>query len=99
MTELFEQITALHQQVRAFVEKEYPTFKVTSVNGYPATTYMSSLRGLGEIDPARAEFVLVEVNVRFRVEAIYRPNRTRLNCEVFVLNDGTLYFANPVMVR
>ena len=32
---IFEQVEAMHQQVREFVEKEYPEFKVTQITRNP----------------------------------------------------------------
>lgn len=99
MTELFQQIQAMHQQVREFVEAQEPEFKVTSIDAYPTTTYMAPLHALGEIDPKFVDFVLTSVNLRFRVEALRLAGHMRLNCEVFVMSDGGLYFANPIMSR
>ena len=95
----FAQITAMHQQVRTFIEQAYPTLKVLPVSGYPSTEYACPLDKQGEIDPARAEYVLCFVNVRFRVETLYLAGKRHLTCEVFVQSDGTLYCTSPVMGR
>ncbi len=90
----FEQIEAMHQQVREYVEAQEPYHKVTSIDGYATSTYMPTLASQGEVLP-RQDFILAEVTMRFRVHARYINKR--LTCEVYVMNDGKLYLADQVI--
>src|SRR5260370_31048748 len=90
----FEQIEAMHQQVREYVEQQEPDYKVVSVDGYATSTYMSTLASQGEVLP-RQDFILAEVTMRFRVHARY----ISLTCDVWVLPNGKLHMGDRMVSR
>ena len=92
----FEQIEAMHQQVREYVERKEPDYKVTEIDAYFTTSYMSTLASQGEVLP-RQEFILVEIKARFRVNARYINKR--LTCDVWVLDNGTLHIGDQLVSR
>ena len=92
---IFEQVEAMHQQVREFVEKQEPECKVISVSGYTDTKYVCPLDKIDEIHPAYVEYTLSEVKVRFLVNAWYLAKRIQLDSEVCIMSDGSLQFASP----
>ncbi len=95
--EYFEQVKAMHQLVRTFVENHEPMYKVTSIDGYATTNYMPTLGNQQEISPSRAEFVLAEIAMRFRVSARYLGSNKGLSCDVYVTSDGNLYMGDRLM--
>lgn len=84
----FEQIEAMHQQVREYVEKMEPDFKVTVIDGYLTTNYAPTLASQGEFLPLQ-DFILTEVKARFRVHASYINKR--LSCDVYMMDNGNLH--------
>ena len=90
----FEQIEAMHQQVREYVEQKEPDYKVVEIDAYFTTSYMSTFASQGEVLP-RQDFILAEIKARFRVNARYINKR--LTCEVSVMNDGKLYLSDQVI--
>jgi len=92
----FEQIEAMHQQVREFVEHAEPDYKVAEIEACFTTSYKPTLASKGEVLPRR-DFILTEVNAHFRVNAHY-INRI-LECKVYVMPDGKLYLADQVIHR
>ena len=95
----YDATIALHQQVREYVEKEEPDYKVTCIDEYATTNYMPALHSQYEISPAHAEFVLAEVKMRFRVQARYLASNRRLSCEVFVTSDDKFYMGDRLVSR
>ena len=86
---IFEQVEAMHQQVREFVEKEYPEFKVTRITAESTTQYAQPIHALLE----NPDYILTENNPRFRVQCENYIRET-LDCEVFVTNDGEIRTGN-----
>lgn len=87
-TEVFQKIAILHQQVRDFVERREPECKVTSIGGMTETSYKVTLQTKDEIHPLYADFILTEVQVKFRVSMRHMGKRTKLVCEVLVTSEG-----------
>ncbi len=92
----FEQIEAMHQQVREYVEQQEPYYKVTSIDGYATSTYMPTLASRGEVLP-RQDFILAEITMRFRVSASYI--NSRLTCDVLVTSEGKLHMGDRLVSR
>lgn len=88
----FEQIQAMHQKVRDFVETHHPSFYVTSIDAYATTYYQQTLASLGEPDT----YILSEIQIRFRVSALSLLSQ-HLVCDVFMASDGTLYLGDQLM--
>lgn len=86
---IFEQVEAMHQQVREFVEKEYLGFKVMSVMADSTTQYFPPMHALGE----NPEYILLGCIPRFRVQCRNQIG-SRLDCEVLVRKDGALKIGN-----
>ena len=95
----YDSTIALHQQVREYVEKEEPEYKVTCIDEYATTNYLPTMQSQYEISPANAEFVLAEVKMRFRVQARYLASNRRLSCEVYVTNNDKLYMGDRLVSR
>jgi hypothetical protein len=100
----FEQIAAMHQQVREYVEKMEPDYKVVTVDGYTTSEYRQDLASQGEIHPKYAHFILAEVQLRFKVSArhvtAYTGNIShRLICDVLVTSDGTLHTGDRLVSK
>jgi NH3-dependent NAD+ synthetase len=94
----FEQIEAMHQQVREYVEKMEPKYKVAEIEATFTTSYKAkrispeeALASLGKALP-RQDFILTEIKARFRVNAYYIDKL--LDCEILVMSDGNLYLAD-----
>jgi hypothetical protein len=95
---MLEQITALHEQVREYVEQLEPGYKVTTVDGYTTSDYMLPLGKYREIDPNKVEYVHALTVVSFTVSAEYVPDRHRkLRVDVWVTSDGKLYTGDRLM--
>ncbi len=97
--EYFEQVKAMHQQVRTFVENHEPMYKVVSIDGYVTTNYMPTLRNQQEFPPSHAEFILTEIMMRFRVSARYLGSNQGLSCDVYVTSEGKLHMGDRLMSR
>lgn len=89
----FEQIQAIHQEVRTFVEAQEPGCKITSIRGSTDTRYTPMPESMYELLADHANFVLFDVQVQFYVEGHYLANHHTLSCEVFIRSDGTLHLA------
>lgn len=91
---MFEQITALHQQVREFVEKEEPNYSVTSITEYSETTY--TIRDI-------PRYLLTKRTAHFSVQMIHTAtNRYTLSLDVEVAEvlggNGQLFIAKRPQV-
>lgn len=93
----FEQIEAMHQQVREFVEQQEPDYKVAEIEAEITTSYKPKPVVIEERVWPRQEFILAEITAHFRVNAHYL-NRI-LDCKVYVLPDGKLYLTDQVIQR
>lgn len=80
---IYQQIEAIHQQVREFIEKEYPGYQVTEVSNVSSTEY---LKPLG--DAAR---VLGRVLAAFSVDGINAEQTKEISCDVLVGFDGGMH--------
>ena len=87
----FEQIEAMHQAVREYVEAQEPDYKVAEIEADFTTSYKPTLASKGEFLP-RQDFVLTEIKAQFRVNAYY-INKV-LEYKLYVMPDGKLYLAN-----
>lgn len=93
---MFEQITALHQQVREYVEQLEPGYKVTSIDGYSTTKYKVTKDTEWEIHP---EYVHEFTDIDFKVLAVSSPGiRQVLEIKIYVVNDQ-LVVGDRVMSR
>lgn len=100
----FEQIEAMHQQVREYIEAQEPEYKVISIDGSATSEYRQDLESQGEIHPRYANFILAEIQLRFRVSArhvtAYTGNISqRLTCDVFVTSEGKLHMGDRMISR
>jgi ATP-dependent Zn protease len=88
---MFQEITALHQQVREYVEQQEPAYKVTSIDGYSTTGYMCTLAN-------QDEYIHVRTDIRFRVSGIQAGARyKRISCDVHVTSDGQLFMGDRLV--
>ncbi len=87
----YEQIEAMHQAVREYVEELEPDYKVAEIEASFTTSYKPTLASQGEVLPRR-EFVLTEIQARFHVNAYY-INKV-LEYKIWVMHDGKLHIAN-----
>ncbi len=96
----FEQIEAMHQQVREYVESLEPDYKVTSIDGYFTTEYVPSGKFplVPDLDKM-PEYVLLKIQARFRVSAEYLGGVKRLSCEVNVMSNGQLFTGDRLVSR
>jgi hypothetical protein len=85
--EIFEPITALHQQVREFVEQAEPNYRVIDIQGQTTTNYMVTHDTMDELQPYK-KFVHCYTGMRFQVTAVYL--HYTLKVEVHVDSDGQL---------
>ena len=85
--EIYQPITALHQQVREFVEKEHPNYKVIGVWGSTTTNYMSTLETKDEA-PHLQNYIHCYTGMEFRVTAVYVG--ITMYIEVGVDSDGRM---------
>jgi hypothetical protein len=92
----FEQIEAMHHQVREWVEQKEPEYKVLSIDGYATSEYRQTLESQGEIHPKYQEYILAEIQLRFKVHAL-SGRRRHLSCDVFVLSNGTLHMGDRLV--
>lgn len=69
-----KQIEEMHQQVREFVENEYPGYKVTCVGNSSETTYA---KPLGQM-------------AKFSVDGINKEQGRELICDVMLNSDGEM---------
>ena len=95
----FEQIEAMHQQVREFVEQQEPIYKVVSIDSEASSEYKQTLKSRGEIHPDYQEYILAEIQLRFKVHAFYQAGNRHLSCDVWVLDNGTLYMGDRLESR
>jgi hypothetical protein len=78
---MFEEITALHQQVREYVEGLEPEYKVMQIEGDSTTKYKTSLASEGE-------YVHAFTDIDFKVQAVSSPGiRQILEIRIYVVND------------
>jgi hypothetical protein len=87
----FEQIEAMHQAVREYVEAQEPEYKVVSIESTATSEYKQTLESQGEIHPKYQEYILAEIQLRFKVHAYYQAGRRHLDLEVWVLSNGMLH--------
>src|SRR5258708_1479146 len=74
----FEQIEVMHQAVREYVEEQEPDYKVVSVDSSATSEYKQTLASQGEIHPKYQEYILAEIQLRFKVHAFYQAGRRHL---------------------
>jgi hypothetical protein len=77
----FEQIEAIHQQVREYVEKMDPEYKVVSVDSEASSEYKQT----------------TEIQLRFKVHAFYKAGNRHLSCDVWVLPNGVLHMGDRLV--
>lgn len=86
-----EQAEARHQQVREFVEREYPHCRVVDVHADVRTNYKRALHS--------EEYVLVALDIRYDVEAVsVVMGQPGVRVRVRVTNDGQLRLTDPQYV-
>ena len=90
----FEQIEAMHQQVRDYVEKREPLYKVVSISGEAISEYRQTLESRGEIHPKYQDYILAQIQLRFKVHAV--SGSSHLSCDVFVLPNGMLHMGDRI---
>ena len=95
----FEQIEAMHQAVREYVEEQEPDYKVVSVDSSATSEYKQTLASQGEIHPKYQEYILAEIQLRFKVHAFYQAGRRHLSCDVWVLPNGVLHMGDRLVNR
>ena len=93
---IFEQIEAIHQQVREYVEQAMPGYKVAEIEADFTTTYKPTLASQGEFLP-RQDFILAEINAQFRVNAYFINDI--LECKVYIMYDGKFYLDDRAIHR
>jgi hypothetical protein len=93
----FEQIEAMHQQVREYVEKMEPNYKVVSIDSSASSEYKQTLASQGEIHPKYQEYILAEIQLRFKVHAFYKAGNRHLSCDVWVLPNGMLHMRDRLV--
>ena len=82
---MFEEITALHEQVREYVEQLEPGYKVVKIEGCTTTDYKPPLDQQREIHP---EYIHVFTDMHFKVLAAHTPSQRRLlTFTIYVVND------------
>jgi hypothetical protein len=70
-----KQIEEIHQQVREFVEKTYPEYKVICVNNFSETQYDRDIR---------------QTMPEFRVYGINVEHTKEFSCDVIVTSEGEM---------
>ena len=86
--EIFEDITALHEQVRQYVEGLEPGYKVTEIEGTSSTQYKLPLDKEWDIHP---EYVHTFTDMSFKVQAVSPPRQRQiLKMKIYVVNDQFL---------
>lgn len=88
-TGFYQLVEGIHQQVRAFVEKEFPGYKVAAIWMDAQARYHPPMSSIAD-DPDKLQWLLIDEHIRFQVEASAFSGVKGLACEVFVLDDGTL---------
>jgi hypothetical protein len=94
---IFEQIEAMHQQVREFVEHAEPDYKVAEIKADFTTSYKPKPIVIEEGVWPHQDFILTEITAQFRVNA-YSGNDV-LECKVYVFPDGKFYLADQAIHR
>lgn len=79
---IFKQIEDIHQQVREFVEKEYPEYQVIRVDNSSETEYLKPL--------GSTSLVLGRNTVEFSVDGINAEHTKELLCDVMLSSDGEM---------
>jgi hypothetical protein len=79
---IFKQIEEMHQQVRDFVEKQYPEYQVIHISNSSETEYFSPLDSTSRI--------LGRNMVEFRIDGINAEHTKELLCDVMLSSDGEM---------
>ena len=95
----FEQIEAMHQQVREYVEQQEPIYKVIAIESTATSEYKQTLKSQGEIHPDYQEYILTDIQLQFKVNAYYSAGRRLLSCKVWVLDNGTFHMGDRFETR
>ncbi len=100
MNNLTETLTALHEEVRQFVEKQFPEYKVTYINSDGRTEYRETKQSVLDrtIPP---EYIMSMGELSYRVMAYHKVMNdfAIIEVRIEVLPDGKLYMGDPTMIQ
>src|SRR6266568_6230218 len=105
MNNLTETLTALHEEVRQFVEKQFPEYKVTYINSDGRTEYRETKQSVLDRIPdphnIPPEYILSMGELSYRVTAYHKVMNefAIIEVRIDVLPDGKLYMGNPTIIR
>lgn len=91
-----EQIEAMHQEIRAYVEKEHPGYKVISIESDAKVRYEPPMHSMSD-DLAKLEWVALQADLHFRVAAEQVPWPTRLILNIYPDGNGNLHMDTPTV--
>lgn len=88
-----QQIEDIHQQVREFVEKQYPEYQVTNVSNASETLYARSVNEEAKSisRDQEAKYLLRRIEVEFRVCGTNAERTKEMYCEVLVDYEGQMH--------
>ena len=105
MNNLTETLTALHEEVRQFVEKQFSEYKVTHINSDGRTEYQETEQSIHDRFPdphnIPPEYIMSMGELSFRVMAHHKilSEYDMMEFRIEMLPDGKLYLLEQIPIR